>query len=153
MQVRRVFGAYRDLIGIIWAEAPGMVAVTFALTVLTGLLTPFGVYVNRNVFDGGLMVARGEMAFSAYAVFLVLFVLLAILPTLIEGYVYTYVEKRSLLILRTAYKSRMLQKLRTMKYEHFENEASRRSSTRRITGWRIRPVTCGRCTCIGAAVP
>jgi len=124
MPVRRVFGAYRDLIGIIWAEAPVMVVVTFALTVVNGLLTPLGVYVHQQVFDGGLQVARGEMAFSDYAVFLVLFVLLAILPTLIGGYVFTYVEKRSLLILRTAYKSRMLRKLKTMKYEHFESEAS-----------------------------
>jgi ATP-binding cassette subfamily B protein len=120
----RIFRAYKDLIGIMWAEAPVMVAATFGCMILTGLITPLGIYVNRNVFDGGLAVARGEMAFSAYSVFLVLFVALAILPALIEGFVYTYVEKRSLLILRTACKSRMLRKLKTMRYEHFESEAS-----------------------------
>lgn len=124
MSLKRIFKAYKDLISIIYAEAPVMVTITFAVTLLTGLLTPLGVYVNKNVFDGGLAVARGEMAFSAYSVFLVLFVVLAILPSVIEGFVYTYVEKRSLLILRTACKSRMLRKLKTMKYEHFESEAS-----------------------------
>ena len=120
----RIFKAYRDLIGIVHAEAPVMVAAAFACTILYGLFAPLQVYVHQNVFDGGLKVARGEMAFSAYSVFLALFVMLAILPQLISGFIYTYVEKRSLLILRTACKSRMLRKLKTMKYEHFENEAS-----------------------------
>jgi len=122
--VKRIFAAYKDLIGIIFAEAPVMVVITFVCTIVSGLLTPLGVYINQNVFDGGLAVANKEMAFSEYSVFLVLFVIAAILPSVISGIVFNYVQPRSLLILRTAYKARMLKKLKTMKYEHFESEAS-----------------------------
>ena len=120
--MKRIFMAYKDLISIIFSEAPVMVVITFACTIFSGLLTPLGIYINQNVFDGGLAVAKNEMTFSEYSIFLVLFVIMAILPTVIEGFILTYVEQRSLLILRTAYKSRMLKKLKTMKYEHFENE-------------------------------
>ena len=122
--MKRIFMAYKELIGIIYAEAPIMVVLTFACTIISGSLTPLGVYINRNVFDGGLAVAKGEMTFSEYSIFLVLFIIIAILPSVLSEFIYVYVERRSLLILRTAYKSRMLQKLKTMKYEHFENEAS-----------------------------
>lgn len=122
--MRRIFRAYKDLIGIIYAEAPVMVVITFIFTIINGVLTPLSVYINQNVFDGGLAVAKNEMAFSEFSIFLVLFVIMAILPSVIGGFIFTYVEPRSLLILRTAYKSRMLKKLKTMKYEHFENEAS-----------------------------
>ena len=122
--MKRILTAYTDLIGIIFAKAPFMVILTFILSVVSGLLTPLGVFVNQRVFDGGLAVAGGEMVFGDYAIYLILFVVVAILPTLIIGYIWNYVENTSLLILRTVYKSRMLQKLKTIKYEHYENEAS-----------------------------
>lgn len=122
--MKRIFSAYKDLIHIIYAESPILVVITFVCTVISGLLTPLGVYVNQNVFDGGLAVAMGEMTFSDYSIYLVLFIVTAISPTILGGIIFDYVEPRSLLILRTAYKSRMLQKLKTMKYEHFENESS-----------------------------
>ena len=122
--MKRIFAAYKDLIGIIFKEAPAMVVITFICTIVSGLLTPIGIYVNQNVFDGGLAVARNEMTFTNYSVYLVLFVIIALLPSVIGGIVFNYVQPRSLLILRTAYKARMLKKLKTMKYEHFENEAS-----------------------------
>lgn len=54
-----------------------------------------------------------------------MFVAISVIPMFIGNfYIYNYVEPRSLLILRTAYKSRMLQKIKTMKYEHLENEQS-----------------------------
>lgn len=98
-----------------------MVILTFICSIVIGLAAPAGIYINQNIFDGGLTGARNEMAFSDYSVFLVLFVTAAILPSVIGGFVYNYVEPRSLLILRTAYKSRML---KTMKYEHFQSESS-----------------------------
>ena len=122
--MKRILAAYKDLIGIIYAQAPVMVILTFLAAIISGALSPLGVLVNQRIFDGGLAVAGGEMAFSGYSRYLVLFVVIAILPTLLNGYLWNYVENTSLLILRTAYKSRMLQKLKTMKYEHFENEAS-----------------------------
>lgn len=122
--MKRIFKAYQDLIGIIFRESPGIVFLTCACTVLYGMLTPFRIYVNQNVFDGGLAVANGQMAFSDYVLFLVLFIVTALLPEILDGVIYNFVEPRSLLILRTAYKARMLGKLKTMKYEHYENEAS-----------------------------
>lgn len=122
--MKRIFAAYKDLIGIIFRESPWIVVLTFVCTVITGVLTPLGIYVNQNIFDGGLAVAEGKLAFSNYALFLVLFVIMAILPELIDGIVYQYVQPRSLLILRTTYRARMLKKLKTMKYEHFEQESS-----------------------------
>ena len=122
--MRRILTAYKDLLGIMFAEAPVMVILTFLVSIVLGLLSPLGVFANQRIFDGGLAVAGGEMAFSSYYVYLVMFVVVAILPTLLHGYLWNYVENTSLLILRTAYKSRMLQKLKTMKYEHFESEAS-----------------------------
>ena len=122
--MKRILAAYKDLLGIIYAEAPVMVILTFLVSVMLGLIVPLGVFVNQRIFDGGLAVAGGEMAFSNYSVYLVLFVVISILPALLNGYLWEYVSNTSLLILRTAYKSRMLQKLKTMKYEHYESEAS-----------------------------
>ena len=122
--MKRILTAYKDLLAIIFSEAPIMVVLTFSLAVINGLLTPIGIWINQNIFDGGLAVASGEQTFSEYWIFLALFAIVALLPTVISGVTWNYVEPRSLLILRTAYKARMLKKLKTMKYEHFENEAS-----------------------------
>ena len=122
--MKRIFTAYKDLISIIFNDAPLIVILTFICTIVNGLLTPIGVYVNQNVFDGGLAVARGEMVFADYAIFIVLFVIIAILPEVLSGIIFSYIQPHSLLTLRTTYKARMLKKLKTMKYEHFENESS-----------------------------
>ena len=122
--MKRIFAAYKDLIGIIFAQAPFMVILTFFCTIVNGLLTPLGIFVNRHVFDDGLAVAKGEMTFANYFIYLVLFVVVAVVPVLTDGVIWNYVNPRSLLILRTAYRERMLKKLKTMKYEHFESEAS-----------------------------
>lgn len=122
--MKRIFTAYKDLISIIFKESPLLVILTFSCTILNGLLTPLGIYVNQNIFDGGLAVARGEMAFWHYTLFLILFVVVAILPEIISGIIFNYVQPRSLLILQTVYKARMLKKLKTIKYEHFESENS-----------------------------
>lgn len=122
--MKRILIAYKDLLSIMFSETPLMVVLTFLFTAISGLLTPFGVFVNQHVFDGGLAVATGEITFSSYSVYLVLFVIIALLPSLIGGFIFNYVQPRSLLILRTAYKARMLKKIKTMKYEHYESEQS-----------------------------
>ncbi|MCL1989104.1 MAG: hypothetical protein FWG64_14195, partial [Firmicutes bacterium] len=122
--MKRITKAYKEIIAIMYAEAPIMTILTFIVFTATGLLTPFGIFVRQNVFDGGLAVANGEMLFADYYIFLVLVAITAILPYLSDGYIYNYVERRSQLIIRTAYKERILHKLKTIKYEHFENEES-----------------------------
>ncbi len=69
--MKRIWTAYKDLLGIIFAEAPVMVILTFFCSMISGLLIPVGVYVNQNVFDGGLAVAKGNMTFSSYSLYLV----------------------------------------------------------------------------------
>jgi hypothetical protein len=75
MNLNRIFRAYRDIISTVFAEAPVMVVCTFVFTIVSGLLTPLGVYINQNVFDGGIAVAMNKMPFSEYSIFLVLFVI------------------------------------------------------------------------------
>ena len=103
-----------------------MVIMTFLAAILLGLFTPLSVYVNSHIFNDGIAIARGEMTFDQYIPFVILFVLLTILPPIIGWvFIYGYVEPRSLLVLRTvSMRGRMLQKIKKMKYEHFENEES-----------------------------
>ena len=122
--MKRIFLAYKDLLGIMFKEAPFLVIATLVATVLMGFLPPLVVFVNQRIFDGGLAVAAGDLAFSTYARYLVLLVLTFIVPTIYGNFIYNYVENQSLLILRTAYRALALKKLKTLKYEHFENEES-----------------------------
>ncbi len=122
--MKRIFVAYKEIISIIFDESPWIVILTFACTIISGLITPLGIYVNQNVFDGGLAVARGEILFSEYTFFLVMFIVIALLPEVLSGIIFNYIQPRSLLIVRTAYRARMLKKLKKLKYEHFENECS-----------------------------
>ncbi len=122
---KRVIRAYRTLLSIIAAEAPGMVVWTFLAAFALGMTRLLTVVINQRIFDEGLALASGQIGFGRYLPFLIAFVLLALLPPILsQVYIYGYVEPHALLILRTAFKSRMLQKLERMKYEHLENEAS-----------------------------
>lgn len=78
--MKRIFKAYKDIIRIMWSESPFLVILTFLCTVVYGLLTPIGIYVNQNILDGGLAVASGTLKFSSYAIYLVLFVFVTLLP-------------------------------------------------------------------------
>ncbi len=122
--MKRILVAYKDLLSIIFEKAPFMVILTFLCTIISGLIWPVNVYVKQHIFDDGLAVARGDMTFTSYSYFLVLFIVIALLPSFIDGFIYNFVEPRSLLVLRTSYKERMLKKLKTMKYEHYESEES-----------------------------
>jgi ATP-binding cassette subfamily B protein len=122
--MKRLFKAYGDLLSVIYKEAPIMVVLTFIMAITAGLVTPLTIFVNEHIFNDGLAIAKGAMTFAQYTPYLVLFIIASILPSVISLFTYGYVEQRSMLILRTAYKGRMLQKIKKMKYEHFENEVS-----------------------------
>ena len=113
--MKRIFKAYKDLISILFSESPWIVILTFLATIIDGVLVPISIYVNQNVYDGGLAVARGQLQMEDYIVFLALFVATALLPEILSGIIFQYVEPRSQLILKTAYKGRMLRKLKTLK--------------------------------------
>ncbi len=102
-----------------------MVALTFLTAFALGIMRLLTLVVNRHIFDDGIALAAGTITFGSYLPYLIAFVLLALLPPILnEVYIYGFVEPRSLLILRTAFKSRMLKKLERMKYEHLENETA-----------------------------
>jgi ATP-binding cassette subfamily B protein len=123
--MRRILKAYRELLGILCAESPLVVIAAFAAAAVCGVMGPLSVWVNSNIFNLGLEVASGRLPFASYLPYLALFAVLALLPSLIEGFfVYGYVEPRCQLILRTACKGKMLQKLKKLQYGHFESEAS-----------------------------
>lgn len=123
--MKRLFYAYRELLGIIYKEAPVMVVLTFHAAILLGCVSPLSVYVNTHIFNDGLAVAEGSMSFGQYLPFLIAFFFLEAVPPVIDNiFIYGYVESRFVLILRTALRGRMLRKIKRMKYEHFENEQS-----------------------------
>lgn len=122
--MKRIYRAYRQLLGILASKAPWMVISTFVSAIIIGLLSPLGVWINSLVLDSGLQVANGSMSLNEYWPIILAFILCALLPGLLQNvYIYGYVEPHALLILRTAFREKMLKKAKTLKYEHFENEA------------------------------
>lgn len=123
--IKKVFKAYKKLIDILFSDAPIMVILTFALSILWGLVSPVSLWVNKQIFDQGIEVAKKNISFSNYLPILILFLLVNILPMLIKDtFINGYVNMRSRLILRSELKSKMLMKCRKLKYEHFENDES-----------------------------
>jgi ATP-binding cassette subfamily B protein len=124
-KLKELFKHYKMLIGIIAKEALWMVVGTFAAAILSGLATTAVVFAGRHIFDDGLKVAAGTLTFGQYIPYIVLFLLASVIPDLVvNAYVYGHVQERSLLILRTTYRGKMLQKLKRLKYAHFENQDS-----------------------------
>ena len=122
--VKRLIDTYKYFLGILMKNTPMIVVSVFVLAILTGFLSPLSVYVNTNIFNLGIAIAEGNAVFSQIVPFLVLFVACALLPNLFSLYRGGIAEPRSLLVLRSAFRAEMLQKLKRMKYEHLESEAS-----------------------------
>ena len=125
-KLKRLFSAYGFLLGTLYQTAPVMVIMTFVAPVLLGVTQPqLTLYANSHIFNDGLLVAQGKMAFGQYSFLLVLFALTALLPPVVNDiFIGGYVQFRSLLILRSAFREKMLQKIKRMKYAHFEDEKS-----------------------------
>ena len=123
--MKRLFTCYGDLLGVLFKDAPIMVILTFLSAVVAGLLNILTIYAGSHVFNDGLAVAAGEMTMAQYTPYLVMFVAAMLLPSLISNvFLYGYVQPRSMLILRSSYRGRMLQKFKRMRYEHLESDAS-----------------------------
>lgn len=124
--MKRLLRAYRELLEVFWRNSPGIVVATFASGLLTGLLGPFSVWINSQIFNVGLSVAAGETSFFHYLPYLLAFVAAAVLP-IVAGSILTerYIKPKSRLILRTEYKGKMLKKLERLRYEHLEQQDSR----------------------------
>ena len=123
--MKRVCIAYKELLNILVSQNPLLVIMTFGSAVLSGLVTPLSIWVSSCIFDLGLLTASGEMTFFSYIPYLILFVLLSLLPVLVGDILSnSYIRPHCQLIFRTAYKGKMLQKLKTLRYEHLESQSS-----------------------------
>ena len=96
----------------------GFVAVT------SGVSTPLLVWANAKVLDLGIAVAQKRMAFDTYIIYLGLFCTFLLIPQIANVILRSYIEPESMLILRTSFKGKMLQKLKRIRYEHFESDES-----------------------------
>lgn len=119
-----IIDTYRYLFKIMIRHAPLIVIAVLLLAVLSGLVAPFSVYVNSNIFNIGLEVAAQEKEFASLIPFLILFVFSTLAPNLITLFIDGCLEPRSVLIFRTAFKGEMLQKLKRLEYKHLESEKS-----------------------------
>jgi ATP-binding cassette subfamily B protein len=123
--MKRLFKVFTEILGVIFASNPFVVIFVFVSAILTGVISPIFVWVNSLIFDRGIMVASGELSFHLYIPYLILFIVLALLPVIIgDVLIRSYIWPRCQLILRTAYKSKMLKKMKKLRYEHLENEES-----------------------------
>lgn len=123
--MKRVCIAYKELLNILFSQNPLLVIMTFVSAILSGLVMPLSIWVNSRIFDLGLLTASGGMTFFSYIPYLILFVLLSLLPVLVGDILSnSYIRPRCQLIFRTAYKGKMLQKLKTLHYEHLESQSS-----------------------------
>lgn len=123
--MKRIKSAYKDLFNILSSTNPFLVPLAFALAILSGVLPPVFVLASERLMTDGLSIARRELAFSAIVPAMVVFIVSAVLPDLLNLLQQVYVEPRTELIFRSAYKGRMLQKLKKLRYEHYENKESR----------------------------
>ena len=118
--MKRIYAAYRDLLGIIFQENPMVIAAVLAVAAIGGALTPFTAWVNAQILNGAVEVARGA-DFSLLTPYLITFVVASLLPNLRTAIIWQYAEPRSQLILRTEYKGRMIEKLKKLRYEQPES--------------------------------
>ena len=123
--MKQIYKVYRNLLGVVATEAPIMFVFTILASVGYGLLQPISVYVNSMTFNLGLAIAREEYLWNDYLLWLVAFVATNVAPILIRDiYINTYVEMRAVLIYRTAFRKQMFEKMKNMKYQHYESEES-----------------------------
>ena len=123
--MKRLLSIYINLIGLVFAENPFIVIAAFVSVTLTGCAVPVTVWVTGRLFCLAPLVASGDMAFQAFSPYLALFVVLTMLPVVAgDLFLDSYVQPNVSLILKSALKGRMLQKLKKMRYEHLENVAS-----------------------------
>ena len=122
--MKAVVKAYKDLFKVLFAEIPKTVILVLLAAVIGGFLSFLTVWVTGRIFNLGLNVVSGDIQFSAYVPYLMIFAVITIVPPLLlDLFNYSYAEPKCQLVLRTVYKGRMLQKLKSMKYEYLESEA------------------------------
>lgn len=120
----RIYKAYREVFYMFWKGKKRLVVLCICVAGIAGLLGPITVYGNREIFNKGIEVAKGNYLFSKYINILALFILCSILPQMISAVMDLFIYPQCQLFLRTEYRGRMLQKLKKIEYKHFENKKS-----------------------------
>ena len=99
--MKMIYKAFKEILGILFAENPYVVIAVFGSAILSGVIAPLSVWINGQIFDRGLSVASGELPFNQYIPYLFLFVALALLPVVVgETLAGVYIQPRCQLILR-----------------------------------------------------
>lgn len=122
--MKKMLMAYKDLILIFWKGKKRLVLLCVGIALLSGLLEPVLVFINQNILNKGIEVAKGNYLFKDYIIYLFIFVICSILSQIIIVIMNLYVYPESQLFLRTDYKKKMLMKLKKIEYKHFENKSS-----------------------------
>ncbi len=123
--MKKIFNIYSEILKIIYQHSPLLIFATIISSVITGLLSPFSVWVNSTIFNVGLSVASGELPIRAYLPYLLLFFLVSVMPVFVgDIFLGSCVMPRCRLLLRTTYKEKLLKKLKRIRYEHIENRKS-----------------------------
>ncbi len=120
----KIIRAVRDVLTSIHQGNRWLIALCGLVAAVSGVAASLFVWTNAKVLDLGIAVAQNRMTFDAYTVYLGLFCICILLPQLANILLQSYIEPASALILRTSFKGKMLQKLKRMRYEHFESDES-----------------------------
>lgn len=114
----------RDVLMSINKGKRGLISLCFMASICAGFSTSLSLWSNAKVLDLGVLVSQKRLTFDAYSVYLLVFCVSLLLPHMVTVLMRSYIEPTSLLILRTHYKQKMLQKLKKIQFKHFESEES-----------------------------
>ena len=123
--MKKYIAFFKDIIKSIFDKDKSVVFMTFVLSFISGITIPFAVWVNSKIFDIGILVASGEVEFIHYISYLILFVLIPVIQILAgDVFFNVYISAKCRLSLRTSYKERLMEKLKKIRYECFEESTS-----------------------------
>ncbi len=118
------FGHFRDVLVIIKEEKPSLIWACILNAVLEGITLPLSVWATGNALDLGLQVAEGSLPFADYLPWLFLFLISMLAIPVFPVMLSVYLEPESMLIFRSSHTSKMLQKLKRIRYSHYEDPVS-----------------------------
>ncbi len=122
--MKEIIKAYKLIFKIVYTNIPFIFITVLILSILAGLINPVLVLVNGKIIDNGILVSKGKLDIIKYIPLLIMLVILRIFPKIIDIFIYTYVEKKTLLMVRTQLRGEMLKKYKDMEYENLEKQSS-----------------------------
>ncbi len=123
-KVKRICHAYRYLLHILKEDSPLLLASTIIVSFVQGCCPPLMTWSINQIIENGMRVTSGTLPLPHMVPFLILFLAISLIPSLVSLYVQSFVQPRTQLALRTTFRSKMIKKLKKLKYEHFESPQS-----------------------------